>query len=417
MQEETIQELADQIRPLVRDHINFILVFGGGSIIDEQWKERHGTDRPKLQDAYGRRTNRQQFTDAVHPAYEIISERIREYLPEFDVLPPEMVRCNLASRSPFDYRGLPNRVINQFASHNIAIGFEGQHWSGRNVNVNADLIAEHITRQAAGRINELILVTGPGGNDPNKCGVIDCHDELVPIMLSGELRTNGTHESPYVSIEGGMRTKVASLLRALPDVGKAVITGRHQLRDEIEKPGGSGTMLVQQEQIECTPIHEDEAEIVRAVLTEHTRAGRLQTPQLHQELMDEAAQNHFVVRIKNSPIGGFSLVDRGKGWKELVALWPDKVSHAYGRLISENWQRAFEESDGHTLYTLAMQAAFDAQPGSVSINIRSTWDNYGMENLGHVSAVQKTRANTLPAALSEYETEKVDPHVLVMRKD
>ena len=116
--------------------------------------------------------------------------------------------------------------------------------------------------------------------------------------------------------------------------------------------------------------------------------------------IERLKQTHFMVRVKQSPIGGFSLVPQGEQWLELSALWAGTIRNGIGRIIMD--QASYEISTKQQR-AYALSTREDA--------IRAFRRHPSFREIGKLSEV-KTRDET-PEHLRSYDTSSRDPQLFL----
>lgn len=113
--------------------------------------------------------------------------------------------------------------------------------------------------------------------------------------------------------------------------------------------------------------------------------------------------HHYVLRIKDFPLGGFSLIPQDDGWYELSALWSGQLGNGIGkRLVESAKQKA--KKDGRRLYAL-----------STVQKLIPLFTGGGMTFVGTLSKLQaKGMPLDFPSSLREYDTSARDPNLFVL---
>ncbi|MFH1670578.1 MAG: hypothetical protein ABIA92_03235 [Patescibacteria group bacterium] len=394
---EKLPILAEGIRNLIRNGIHIVLVFGGGQQIDQEWDARHDQARPKV-DGVGI-TNDEVLRDGVLPAYETLRNAIQKAIPEVEILPPSTLQCTLDEGKGLV--GLPVCFAGVDDIRNKAIGFVGEV-GGQQVNVNADNIVEALVSDSKSDFNEVIMLTETGG-------VLKDH-KLVPLILSEDIAQDGSHS--IIKVTSGMKKKLASVKKMLPLIGKVAMTSVAKLLQEIEEWKGSGTLSVDTNQVECTSILPEEEEVVRSVYREYVERGIFRPRS--DEQFQEVLYHHFVLRIKNSPLGGFSLIGREQRWMELAMLWSGYLGNGIGESLASNWRKQFETSDAKALF--ALSTPIDPDDLDEQDKIVNRFTGFGMKHCGLLTEAKSVIAD-LPPDLVRYETHQRNPHLFVLKKN
>lgn len=387
---EQMPVLVEQIRQLIAKGIRIILVFGGGPQIDAHWKQTHSQPREK-RNGVGVTTN-EVLHDAVLPAYEEIRTKLIEALGSaIDVVSPNSVVCERDGE--FGLVGNATEIQGIMPTQNSplkAVGFVGkERGTEQPLNINADSIVHSIVAEHRDAINGAILLTGTGA-------ILDKAGAMVPLILSGDISKilDGSHAK--VKVGGGMTKKLTEVNKMLSDVGKVVITNAAGLLDEIEKWQGSGTLCVKEDRISCGPLLPMEKDIFRAVHEEMVQQGHFR-PRSPEEFA-KAIEHHHVIRIKDSPIGGFSLVPTSDGWLELCCVWSEPKGNGLSSII----------------LNAATKAAGSAKVFALTQGVPHIFEKAGFTGRGKVRGLSATTLGNLPPSLLGYDCPGRDPQVFTL---
>lgn len=402
---ENFPKLIEDIRWLIEKQIRVVLIFGGGDQITQKYKEATGDDRPKI-DGIGV-TTPDVLTKGVLPALNDIRGKLQEVLPGKTVfIEPEAMRCEIHPDPRYGLVGIPKEIDLPDAPVS-AIGFVGtaedpsayppallDQIGAPLLNVNADDIAVALIRQYETLINELIFIT-------KKRGVEDIHGEVAPLLTDIRIRRILASADPDISADGGMKKKLEAILSVLQAVGKIAITDAKSLRVEIEKWKGEGTFCVDTKQLVFTGMLPIEEAIFDAVFEEYEKSGKFR----HREPdeLNELKRHHFMLRIKNSPIGGLSLVPKENGWTELSSWWALAVGNGVGQLLLDS---ALEKMGANKLYAMALD------PGAVE----ALKTNKSFRCLGKLSEARANHPDEIPPSLKDeikYDVAKRDSYVFI----
>ncbi|MBU1123497.1 hypothetical protein KJ652_02810 [Patescibacteria group bacterium] len=397
-----LSALVDNIKSLIANGIHVIFVFGGGDQIDEEWHKTHSEPRKKP-DGVGE-TSEKVLNDGVIPAYTKLREQIESLLPELTVIDPSQIECDID-----DSKGLVG-IPTEFrieTPQDIAIGFMG-HKDEQQLNVNGDDQVRGLVKQFGDQINAVIMLTDIGG-------VVDDEGKRVNIILSHEMNDDGTHKR--IKITGGMKKKLKVGKQILPDIGKFAMTTGSLLQEEIESWRGSGTLCVQTDQLSCSPPNQREIEIFMQVYQDFVASGdfRNRTPNELQEIID----HHFILRIKNSPLGGFSLIPREEEYVEMSVLWSGYLNNGIGKILGEEAKRKFGEmANARTLFALTTPKDHDDvfENFEERVKIIRRFLRYGFSMQGYLKDVRGSYQIKLPKMLKEYDVEKRNPLMFTYRK-
>ncbi|MBI5413603.1 hypothetical protein HZA42_04615 [Candidatus Peregrinibacteria bacterium] len=363
-----------------------LVVKAGGAEL-AQWKQKHAEPRKKLGGVGV--TTEKVLNDAVLPAYEEIRGQLIAALESsIEIVSPDSVVCERDSE--FGLVGNATEIKGIMPTQDSplkAVGFVGRERdTDQPLNINADSIVHSLVSQHRDAINGAILLTGTGA-------ILDNTGARVPLILSGDIQNilGGTH--PKVKVDGGMAKKLLEVKKMLPDVGKVAITNAAGLIDEIEKWQGSGTLCVDETQISCGPLLPIEEEIFRAVHEEMTQQGYFR-PRSPEELA-EAMAHHHVVRIKNSPIGGFSLVPNADGWHELCSMWAEPKGNGLSG----------------TVLRAAINAAGSEKVFALTQSVPHVFEKAGFKGHGKVRELSAAKPGDLPDSVMHYQHEGRNPQV------
>ncbi|OGJ60468.1 hypothetical protein A3J34_04230 [Candidatus Peribacteria bacterium RIFCSPLOWO2_02_FULL_51_10] len=403
---ENFPKLVEDIRWMIEKKIRVVLIFGGGDQITKKFKEASGKDRPKI-DGIGV-TDPEVLTKGVVPSFNEIRAQLKEILlPETIFIEPKAMICEIHPDPRYGLVGTPQAIELPDAPLS-AVGFVGTagpdeeypqeletETGARNLNVNADDVAVALVKQYSALINELIFITKEGG-------VRDKEWNLSPLLTDKRLERILSGEDPDIPVEGGMKKKVEAILSVLKKVGKIAITDARGLRSEIERWKGTGTFCADTDQMQFEEMQPIEEPIFDEVYEEFVQAGifRQRTP----EEIAELKRYHVMLRVKNSPLGGLSLVPKEGGWLELSALWAGTVGNGVGQILLDS---ALKKGQGR-LYALALESSAES--------IKAFQGNPGFRCLGKISEARKNHCEELPPHLRDnrkYDVTARDPYVFV----
>ncbi len=382
--------LAQDIRDLTRNGIRVILCFGGGEQIDQHWQRHHpGEERVKIDGVAV--THDAHLQDGVLPAHEEIRTVLARLLPTITLLPPPAIHCTFLDREKYDLVGQPSSIEIPQSATLMGAGFVGEV-DGTTVNVNADDVARAIVAQQREQLRGAVLLTPKGG-------VCDRRGNLVPLLTRQSLATVLSGEHPSIRVDGGMRKKLKEVDAMLPEVGKVAITKISKLRDEITQWRGSGTLCIDEMQLELGQMLAIEDGIFDAVYEEYVRRGIFR--QRSREELRTLRQHHWMLRAKNSPLGGCSLVPTGDGWDELSVLWADLSGNGVAeRVIREALQRA---------------GSVDVYALSTQQEVVSLFERCGFHSHGDVRSLLVSPTVWLPHPLLSYNTAARNPTLVTRR--
>ena len=395
---ETFPNLVESLRLFIAKGMKITLVFGGGEQIDREWKKKHAEPRPKI-DGIGV-TNEALLNDAVLPAFEDIRQQLHSALPELTILGSKNLGCKMDENRGLV--GIPERLDAVISLTDTAIGFVG-NVEGHQVNVNADDATQFLVDKFGDHFNEIIMLTDLGG-------VVDMQrgGRLVPLILSGGINEDGSHKS--LDVTGGMRKKLLSVRGILPHTGKVAITNSANLPKEVEDWRGGGTLCVQEDQMKCSSMRDEEREIFLSVFEEFAGQGYFRE-RTGQEL-DKVIDHHRILRIMNSPLGGFSLVPREGDWAELEVLWSGYMGNGVGDHLIQNAIRLFGEMDCSKMFLLSTLTKNDDE--NQHALIRKKFLNSGFILSGRISDLLKADSD-IPIECASYDTSERDPYLFTYK--
>jgi acetylglutamate kinase/GNAT superfamily N-acetyltransferase len=388
IQSEYFQQLAADIRDLTARGVRIVLTFGGGDQISRHYAGHTSAPRQKI-DGVGV-TTRDVLQYGVLPAYEEIRAKLQQALPQSVFVNPDQMVCDPITDSRYGLVGIPREVRLPDSELSI-VGFAGSV-DGQPVNVNADDVAKQIAMQYRDEVEELILLTGTGG-------VLNKSGTVVPLLTDTKMDDILSGSSDSITVDGGMLKKMQAVRDILTVTGKAVITRTDRLEKELLQWMGDGTMCVDTKQLASSPIQLRERHIFNAVYEQHVENGIFR-PRPADELR-RLRDNHHMVRVKKSPLGGFSAVPDGE-WLELSAVWAGTIGNGIGRMVMDS---AVKEAGRRNMY--ALSANEDA--------VEAFRKHGAFEERGSVSEARGS--DGVPPSLLHYDTSTGrDPRVFVAKK-
>ena len=403
---EKVQQLISDIQWLISRDIRVVLVFGGGTQITQKYKAATGKERPKV-DGVGV-TDDEVLMKGVMPAYNDIRDQLQGLLPDGVFMEPNDMPCTLHPAANFGLVGIPEKIELPKDSPLTVLGFMGtvtdssrhsqallQKIESALVNVNADDIAVALVRQDAAVINELIFVTNTGGvlKKPEAGGGV------APLLTDIRLQKILDGEDKEVEASGGMYKKIEAILSVLKQVGKIAMTDAKGLRAEIEQWKGKGTFCADTAQLSFDQMDPMEEAIFDTVYEEFERLEIFR----HREKkeLDILKAHHVMLRIKNSPLGGVSLVPQEGGWIEISALWAGTIGNGFGQILLNKTKERVRHGN---IYALANHP--DA--------IAAFMANEGFECVGSVSEAIARCPERLPSSVLTYDLSRGrDPQVFL----
>lgn len=367
--------------------VNIVLCFGGGDQINHEYAKHSTTQRQKIHGVGV--TTPGVLNAGVIPAYRNMRQQLQSSFLSPVFVEPSDVKCSMIKDSRFGLVGVPQDIALPDAPLSI-VGFTGMVGE-QLVNVNADDIARQLIEQYRDRIEELILLTGTGG-------VLDQQSKIVPAILGKKLDEILRKQSSTVSVTDGMLKKLQAIREALSIVGKVVITKTDSLEKELLRWMGDGTMIIDEEQCQSSPLLKKEERILDTVIDANVQKGAFRTrgPDELERLKD----NHDLLRIKKSPLGGFSVLPHKK-WLELSAVWAGTIGNGIGRMVMD---AAIKKAGPRPMYALSADddaiAAFQA--------------HQGFEGKGRLSNIKGSEDT--PTHLGLYDTSARNPMLFIAKQ-
>jgi GNAT superfamily N-acetyltransferase len=254
--------------------------------------------------------------------------------------------------------------------------------------------ARRVADRIAPEIDEIVLIS-------NRGGITDRDGRLVPLLtqVSIERILRGEHKQvPPASDD--VREELEQVISLLPQIGKVTMIGPGGLRDEILSWRGSGTMFVDTEQLTLAPLTEREYPIFREIYATYVAEGKFRD-RLPTEL-EHAARCHRLLKAKNSPLAGFSLLEHEPPWMEFCVWWAEYRRDGFGRRVLDAAKQLARAAD-RRLYSLSLI------PDAIE-----TLEKNGFRNLGRLSVARRDATSSLPLSLRNYDTTQRDPIFLVL---
>lgn len=352
---EDFQKTVEDIQTLIHNGVKIIFVFGGGNQIDKFWEEKHKEPRPKGIDGVNI-TSQEVFDDAVFPAYIDLSHQLSE---QFSEIPWHFISPNQLQTVKKDGAGLvgtPTMIdgIDINAPLNV-VGFVGEA-GNEQVNVNADDVCLQIAKQCHSQIAEVMFIT-------SSKGILNTNGNLVPFLSQTSLAEviAGTHKK--ITVDGGMKKKVESVESMLPFVPKVVMIDNQGLAEEIENFEGSGTLICDINQGNFGSLQY--RNIFDAVYEANSVKNGGNWKERSSEQLDALFQNHTVLTVNESHLGGFSLTPQSleiDGEKVsgllLECFWSAKKGNGVGEKIL-TFAKEQAQKQGFPLFAFSKDAIFE----------------------------------------------------------
>ena len=332
-----------QIKKLAQKNIKFIIVFGGGVQIDNEWSRHHKKPRPK-KDGIGV-TTKEVLEQAVVPAHLKIIDFFQKQFTkksslEMNFLNPQDVVCKYKNKQKF---GEVGKVINinlpkKIPAINI-VGFVGQLKNKQSVNINADEIVlsffKKINVVGNCEVAEIIFLTSKG------C-VLDIKNNKVSVMTHDVLNQVINGKEKNIKAEGGMLQKLKEIKKLLPQIPKIAITNLESLAKELETWKGSGTLILDTRQHVIEKINSFEKPMIEKILRYQKKSDK--TFFRDETELKKLLASHYIFKIKNSPLGGFSLFENDKKL-EIKALWSDYIGVGINRIMIRDLQKQAKDKN------------------------------------------------------------------------
>lgn len=388
LQPETFPALVHAVTRMVSNGVRVVLCYSGQTQIhagraeaqsSHLWRV-HAADMPQVAETAAR-----------------LETQLRGAFPVHNVLERGHILCDTAD----GVRGVPRGIGIGNPKPLTLVGFLGEA-DGKEIYVEPNDVALQIAREHATRMHEVFVLSRTGGI-PDKDG------KILPLMdetgLDDVIRN--THSKTELPVRE--RRRLLLLRKMLPLSGKIAMTKADELLDEVENWSGgpSSTLLFHSRSLVNAPLDLDrEGGIFDAMYDEYVRTGRFRARS--DEELRKLKRNHFVLRAKGSPIGGYTLYPHADGWAEISALWSGYAGHGVGdRLLAaaKDQARVMGTADSDTnLYAL-----------SVDPDLVKLFTRCGFAHHGPVSAA-KTLPLSLPESVRGYAAQGRDPHVFTYRE-
>jgi GNAT superfamily N-acetyltransferase len=242
-------------------------------------------------------------------------------------------------------------------------------------------------------INEIVLVNHDGG-------IRDTRGWIAPLLTQVTLERilNGQHPDFRINAKE-KRAQIQLVLFLLPRVGKVSLIGPTGLRSEILHWRGSGTMCVDTSQLSLSPVHESELPIFRDVYEAHVAENKFR--RRSEREIQQVGRCHQILRAKNSPIAGFSLLESTPPWLEFCVWWAQFKRDGFGKRVLDAAKQQAEQR-GARLFALSTEAE------AIESLIRN-----GFRDRGRVSQLDWSQTD-LPPAIRNYDTSTRDPQLLTL---
>ncbi|MFM2095741.1 MAG: hypothetical protein RIS70_2865 [Planctomycetota bacterium] len=251
------------------------------------------------------------------------------------------------------------------------------------------------------QINEIILINHDGG-------VRDKRGWIAPLLTGSSIEKILAGQHPdFRAVTKDLRGQLTQVLSLLPKVGKISLISPTGLKGEIVRWRGSGTMCVDSKQLNLSPLQDSEMPIFREVYEAYVAENKFR--RRSERELQSVGRCHQILRAKNSPIAGFSLVEHTAPWLELSVWWAQYKGDGFGtRVLDAAKQQA--AARGRRLFALS------TEDDAIEILTRC-----GFRNLGRISAITARQPYPpdlqdlpdLPNSVRNYDNSTRDPFILV----
>lgn len=187
--------LVQNIREAInKTDVSFVLVFGGGLVIDQEYLQNTGNIRAKGEHGV-HPTSSDVLQNGVLPSYASLREYLAKLFADSSAVfwEPSDILCATAEEG--DYTGKIESIQSTIQNRLTVAGFVGENISGEPLNVNADDIAEHIAlwNHEQGIAGEVIFCTPTGR--------VVLNNKRVPLLTADSLQNS----IDSGAISGGMK--------------------------------------------------------------------------------------------------------------------------------------------------------------------------------------------------------------------
>lgn len=375
---QNIENLTKNIRELLLQGTKITLIHGAGKQIDAAWRRSgHTEERPKRDGVA--LTTPEVLYDAVLPAEEQIQNELAQYFDTIDhtTIPRANIRGEIKDYEKMGFTGTPVEVENlDFEKTLQIIGFTGVTESGQELNINGDEIAKVIvkTRQS---FDKVIFATESGG-------VLNTDKKIVHAIALEDIPEILKDFHPKIKVEGGMRKKLEEAAEIAEQTGSVVITDFKSIHAEIMTLLGAGTLIYSKEKSQIIPLPPENQDIFDLTYNRYVESGDWKKRSMEEQAL--AKENHHVLKINKSIIGGFSLIEK-KLPTELTdqnidalsfeCWWAGREKNGIGsRLIEKAIEIAEEQNKPLVIYTkedLAKHPELTKYEGIQSENGATLW--------------------------------------------
>lgn len=247
-------------------------------------------------------------------------------------------------------------------------------------------VVSDIASSFAADVNEVVLINGSKGVPYRKDG----RDVCAPVLLSTEVDAILQNEHPRIKVADNIKTILQTVQGLIAKAGKIAITGPEGLAKEMLYWRGSGTLCVDENQLQFSASTKLEQDIFEDIYAEHASTGdfRERTPDEIQELKEYL----YTLRVKGSPLSGLSLIPDGE-WTEISTLWSGYPGGGHiGKKAVDEARKLVENQGKNNIFALTLGA-------------HQTFHSAGFQNLGSVSTLQSSLSQAeLPHKVLTYST-------------
>lgn len=389
------EDFCEQLLMLTRQGLRFVVVYGGGQKIDQLWNVHNPDDpRPKI-DGVGITTD-EMLNGGVLPALEHYRNRINEI---FDLaaehVDPKHIQCTVKDVARFGRVGTPhNFVVDYFFRKNRVafVPFVGVDEHGNPLNLNADEVAYSLAEQFRDWINEIVFITPTGG-------VLNHDDKVISLLTSERIQNILNDGDSDLNVNGGMKEKLRQADKLLKLVPKVAITHREGLRAELLSWKGSGTLCLSLKAAHPEEMREYEEPIFLSMFHEQVAKGNFRPRNIRE--LTEVADHYRLLKIKNSILGGVSLIPREENWLEFACLWGAYIGNGVGKAV-------IEMAQGEALKEGKKLFAFTDKPGNVSKYVAA-----GFIDCGDIIDLQQNPSGEYPESALNYAHAKRGKRLLI----
>lgn len=254
-------------------------------------------------------------------------------------------------------------------------------------------MANSLVERFGAEINEVLLVNQQGG-------VRDSLGRLIPLLTLNSIRRILAGEHPsFKRITADLRSQLEQVAALLPSVEKVTLISPTGLKSEITQWRGSGTMCIDATQLTLAPLREEEYPIFRRVHESFVAENKFRVRSERE--LEEVARCHQILKAKNSPLAGYSLLEHEPPWLEFCVWWAQYRGDGFGaRVLDAARQQAQER--GRRIFALSTEQ-----------DAIENLERHCFQNLGRISQLDRSGRTDLPEAVRHYDTNVRDPELLV----